>query len=141
MMLKLVRVTNAPDYTEGKLYVDGAHECYTIEDTDRFLEERGSEEKIYGKTAIPRGMYPVVISYSQRFKKEIIEIKDVPYFEGIRIHTGNTAGDTDGCIIVGSMNVSYDDGFVGNSKKAYERLHEKVKESIKRGDEVWIEIS
>lgn len=140
-MLKLIRVTNTPDYTEGKLYVDGAHECYTIEDPDRFLEERGAGAKIYGKTAIPRGMYPVVISYSPRFKKELIEIKDVPYFEGIRIHTGNTAVDTEGCIIVGSMNESDDDGFVGNSKKAYEKLHEKVEEALKRGDEAWIEIS
>lgn len=140
MMLKLVRVTNAPDYTEGKLYVDGAHECYTIEDTDRFLEERGRSAKIYGKTAIPRGMYPVVISYSPRFKKELIEIKDVPHFEGIRIHTGNTAEDTEGCIIVGSMNESDDDGFVGNSKKAYEKLHEKVEEALEKEDEVWLEV-
>jgi len=140
MTMKLVRVTNTPDFTEGKLYIDGAHECYTIEDTDRFLEEHGAGAKIYGKTAIPRGMYPVVISYSPRFKKELIEIKDVPYFEGIRIHTGNTAEDTDGCIIVGSVNESDDDGFIGASKKAYKKLHEKVKNALDKNEEVWIEI-
>ena len=138
MMIKVMRTTSASDFTEGKLYVDGAHECYTIEDTDRFLENGG--EKIYGKTAIPRGMYPVAISYSNRFKKDIIEIKDVPQFTGIRIHSGNTAADTDGCIIVGSINESDDDGFIGASKKAYRKLHEKVKNALDRNEEVWIEI-
>jgi hypothetical protein len=139
MKLKLARTTNGDDFTEGKLSVDDVQEFYTVEDTDRFLEDGG--EKVYGRTAIPRGIYPVVISRSNRFKKDLIEILNVPFFTGIRIHTGNSSKDTDGCIIVGSVNTQDDDDWVGGSRVAYEALHTKVKEALDENEDVTIEIS
>ena len=139
MKIKLVRTTNGDDFTEGKLYVNDVQECYTVEDTDRFLED--GNEKVYGKTAIPRGDYEVIISYSNRFKKELIEILNVPQFTGIRIHAGNSSRDTEGCIIVGSTNKQDDDNWVGNSKTAYKDLHTKIKEAIDNGEQVTISIT
>ena len=139
MKIKLVRTTNGDDFTEGKLYVNDVQECYTVEDTDRFLED--GNEKVYGKTAIPRGDYEVIISYSNRFKKELIEILNVPQFTGIRIHAGNSSRDTEGCIIVGSTNKQDDDNWVGNSKTAYKDLHTKIKGAIDNGEQVTISIT
>lgn len=96
MILVLKRNFKGPDYTIGKLYIDGHYFCDTLEDT-----VRPSGTKIAGRTAIPAGEYEVVKSYSPRFKKILPEILDVPGFTGVRIHAGNTAKDTDGCILLG----------------------------------------
>ena len=96
MILVLKRNFKGPDYTIGKLYIDGHYFCDTLEDT-----VRPSGTKIAGRTAIPAGEYKVVKSYSPRFKKILPEILDVPGFTGVRIHAGNTAKDTDGCILLG----------------------------------------
>lgn len=96
MKLTLKRNFKGPDYTIGKLYIDGHYFCDTLEDT-----VRPSGEKIKGKTAIPAGDYKVIKSYSPRFKKILPEILDVPSFSGVRIHAGNTAKDTDGCLLLG----------------------------------------
>ena len=82
MKLKLERLYLKPDYTIGKLYIDGKYFCDTLEDQVRDLAK---ERKIPGRTAIPAGVYEV----------------DVPGFDGILIHRGNTAEDTSGCILVG----------------------------------------
>ena len=96
MKLTLKRNFKGPDYTIGKLYIDGHYFCDTLEDTVRPIGE-----KIKGKTAIPAGDYKVIKSYSPRFKKILPEILDVPGFSGVRIHAGNTAKDTDGCLLLG----------------------------------------
>lgn len=96
MILVLKRNFKGPDYTIGKLYIDGHYFCDTLEDT-----VRPNDTKIAGRTAIPAGEYEVVKSYSPRFKKILPEILDVPGFTGVRIHAGNTAKDTDGCILLG----------------------------------------
>lgn len=96
MILVLKRNFKGPDYTIGKLYIDGHYFCDTLEDT-----VRPSGTKIAGRTAIPAGEYKVVKSYSPRFKKVLPEILDVPGFTGVRIHAGNTAKDTDGCVLLG----------------------------------------
>lgn len=88
-------------YTLGKLYVDNVLFCQTIEDEDRRLELGG--EKIYGKTAIPRGRYVVQLSFSHRFAKLLPEILDVPGFDGVRMHGGNTPDDTLGCVLMGQV--------------------------------------
>lgn len=96
MKLTLKRNFKGADYTIGKLYIDGHYFCDTLEDTVRPVGK-----KIAGKTAIPAGDYKVVKSYSPRFKKILPEILDVPGFAGVRIHAGNTAKDTDGCLLLG----------------------------------------
>lgn len=96
MKLTLKRNFKGADYTIGKLYIDGHYFCDTLEDTIR-----PANKKIAGKTAIPAGNYKVIKSYSPRFKKILPEILNVPNFTGVRIHAGNTAKDTDGCVLLG----------------------------------------
>jgi len=139
MRLKLFRTTNGDDFTEGKLFVDDVQECYTVEDTDRLLE-LFPQEKVYGKTAIPKGIYPITITYSNRFKKDLISINDVPDFTGVRIHSGNSSKDTEGCIIVGLVNTQDDDDWVGQSRLAYSKLHTKIKNALDKEEKVTIEI-
>jgi hypothetical protein len=140
MELKLVRKKGNALSVEGKLFINNGFQCYTVEDADRRLESTGISAKIDGKTCIPRGVYDVTISMSTRFKKFLIEVQDVPYFKGIRIHSGNSSKDTEGCIIVGSTNTRDDDDWVGNSKVAYEALHKKVKEALSKGETVTLEV-
>lgn len=140
MNLKLKRKKGTALFTEGKLFINNGFSCYTAEDADRHLESNGCNAKVDGKTCIPRGIYKVTISKSKRFGKFLIEILDVPCFNGIRIHSGNSSKDTEGCIIVGSINTKDNDDWVGGSKIAYEQLHKKVKEALSSGEEVFIEI-
>ena len=95
MKLKLTRHFFRPDRTIGEMEIDGKFFCYTLEDTVR---EAGV--KIPHETAIPAGIYKVVVSFSQRFKKRLPMLLDVPGFQGVRIHGGNTPEDTRGCILV-----------------------------------------
>ena len=138
MNIKLVRKFQKAGFTEGKLYINNGFECYTVEDTDRRLETGGI--KVQNQTAIPKGIYPITISISTRFKKFLIEVLDVPQFKGIRIHSGNSSEDTDGCIIVGSINARDDDDWVGGSHLAYERLHTKVKKALSDGEKITLEV-
>lgn len=138
MKLKLVRNTSTKGFTEGKLYVDGIFECYTIEDEDRKLESAGV--KVQNLTAIPKGIYNMTISMSNRFKKFLIEVLEVNQFSGIRMHSGNSSKDTEGCIIVGSINDRTNDDWIGGSKIAYEALHKKVKTALSNKEKVTLEI-
>lgn len=113
MKLELKRHTLTEKSTLGVLYLNGAHLCYTLEDVER----QGA--KVATKTAIPPGSYRVVIDLSARFHRLMPHILDVPGFTGIRIHSGNTAENTDGCILVGTTQ-SVD--FVGGSRKAFDQL-------------------
>lgn len=102
MKLLLLRETFSPISTLGTLYANGVKIGYTCEDRDRKLEEVPAA-KIHGQTAIPRGKYRVVLSFSNRFQKIMPEILTVPGFSGVRIHGGNTAEDTEGCPLLGSI--------------------------------------
>lgn len=138
MKLKLVRDTSTKGFTEGKLYIDGIFECYTIEDEDRKLESDGV--KVQNLTAIPKGIYNLTISMSNRFKKFLIEVLGVNQFSGIRMHSGNSSKDTEGCIIVGSINDRTNDDWVGGSKIAYEALHKKIKTALSNKQTVTLEV-
>ena len=128
MKLKLKRIAKKPDYTIGKLYIDDEYFCDTLEDTVRNLKE---EPKVPGKTAIPEGEYKAVLTVSPRFGRLLPRLLDVPFFEGILIHKGNTAKDTSGCILVGENKQK---GMVLNSayyeQKLVELLRDKAEISI-----------
>lgn len=104
--LLLERIYKAETYTIGKLYIDGVYFCDTLEDKVRDLNKDGDlddigEGKVYGESAIGYGIYKVVLTMSNRFKRLLPIIVDVKGFEGVRIHAGNKAADTLGCILVG----------------------------------------
>lgn len=138
MHIKIIRKNGNAKFTEGRMYVDGEFECYTIEDADRRLEAGGT--KIQNVTAIPRGTYEVVVTMSNRFKKKLPLLKDVPGFTGVRIHSGNSSKDTEGCIIVGAVNGSMDDDWVGSSKVAMSRLMPKIEDALAVKEKVILEI-
>lgn len=137
MKLKLIRIFGTEGFTEGKLYIDDVFECYTVEDEDRLLEAGGT--KVYGQTAIPKGSYEVILSMSPRFKKVLPEITDVPGFEGVRIHSGNSSKNTEGCIIVGSTNDREDDDWVGGSRVAMDQLMAKLA-TVTSGTKVYLDV-
>ena len=132
MKLELVRTMCGAVCTIGDLYVDGTHTCYTLEDV-----VRPDGEKIYGETAIPYGRYRVVVTFSNRFQRDLPLLLDVPNFTGIRIHPGNTAADTHGCILPG---MERHGDTVTHSRVAFTALFADIRDAIEQGEEVWIEV-
>jgi hypothetical protein len=132
MKLLLERKYLLPSYTIGKLSIDGIYFCDVLEDTVRvpFV-------KIPGETAIPYGTYIVTITYSDKFQREMPLLNDVPEYTGIRIHSGNTEADTEGCLLVGENKVV---GKVINSKITFDKLYPILKETFDKGEEITIEI-
>jgi len=105
MKLKLVREFFTPTETMGSLLIDGKFFCYTLEDKDRGLNQTDSIEairakKVKGQTCIPYGKYKVQVTPSNRFKRDMTAILNVPGFEGIRMHGGNTHLDSEGCPLI-----------------------------------------
>jgi dynactin complex subunit len=96
MLIEVKRFEFKDTHTIGKMYVDGVYECYTLEDVVR------NGTKVLGKTAIPIGEYKLIVDASVRFKQDMPHILNVPDFTGVRIHSGNTSADTDGCILLGT---------------------------------------
>ncbi len=117
--------------TIGELYVDGSFFCYTLEDIVR------DGPKVMHETAIPEGTYKVIINMSNRFKRLMPLLLDVPGFEGIRIHAGNKAGDTSGCLLVGMTKGS---NFIGQSVTAYDALFSKMKAAQQAGERIELTI-
>ena len=132
MNLTLIRQIFTEQSTIGSLSIDGVFECFTLEDT-----VRAPGIKIPGRTAIPYGNYEVIIDYSQRFARTMPHILNVPMFAGIRIHSGNTASDTEGCILLGA---SKGKDSIYESKSAFAKFYPKLEEALRRG-EVRIEIT
>lgn len=124
MNLKLVRIALKENYTIGKLYVDGVYFCDTIEDKDRGLDDSMTvreilNKKVKGETAIPTGHYDIEITYSPKYKRMMPLLIGVKGFSGIRIHSGNTSKDTEGCLLVGKNTKV---GMVTESRNTYQRL-------------------
>lgn len=140
MKLKLNRIALRKTYTIGKLYIDGKYFCDTLEDTVRDTNKSGKfdngEKKIKGKTAIPYGTYEIKWTYSPRFKKYTPQLMNVPQFEGIRIHAGNSNTDTEGCLLLGENKKV---GMVLNSRATINKFYQIIKEACSKG-KVTIEI-
>lgn len=130
-MIKLLvkREFFAETYTIGKLYVDGVYFCDTLENP-----VRPEGIKIPNETAIPYGTYEVIVNFSPKFKRILPRLLNVPMFDGILIHRGNSVKDTSGCILVGENKVK---GMVLNSTPYEEKLVELLKD--KKNIEITIE--
>lgn len=134
MELSIKRIHFNDVATIGQLFINGKVYCYTLEDTDRGLTQKMSlsqieKLKIHSKTAIPYGKYDVGITFSNRFKKLMPQIFDVNGFAGIRIHSGNTSEDTEGCILVGRKLIN--DNFISESRIVYNKLFTLLQEFCK----------
>lgn len=141
MELVINRKNRSELSTVGDLSINGLFECFTLEDTDRGLDQGQSidqikKAKVYAQTAIPAGRYEVAITFSNRFQKYMPLIMGVPGFEGIRIHSGNTAADTEGCILVGQV---MGEDAVACSRAAFSSLLAKLKAAEKK-EKVFITI-
>lgn len=134
LLKRLFTYSQQKPYTIGHLFINGQYFCDTLEDRIRDLS---IEPKIPKETAIPFGVYKVTITYSNRFKREMPLVNDVPYFSGIRIHSGNTSEDTEGCILVGENRVK---GKVVNSKLTFDKLYPILKDTFDKGEEILINI-
>lgn len=142
MEILLKRERSRGNATIGLLFVDGKHTCNTLEDVVRADPDPSTpqnEGKVYGETAIPAGRYRVGVTMSQRFQRPLPLLYDVPGFEGIRIHPGNKAVDTHGCILPGMM-AANDGQSVSESRVAFGVVFDKINDALQDGQEVWITI-
>ena len=146
MNLELKRIFKGKDYTIGRLFIDGKYFCDTLEDPVRQLDS--VDDKIYSKTAIPAGKYKIsmsIVSPKYSIRKSynwcggrLPKLIDVPFFEGILIHSGNTPDHTAGCILVGENKIK---GQVINSMNTLKNLWIKLNVADEMGEEIWIDIS
>ena len=143
MEIKLVREHFNSECAIGSLFIDGSH-LYTLEDVDRKLSQDDDlshvkDIKVFGKTAIPYGRYEVVMTFSNRFKKMMPLLLNVKGFDGVRIHSGNTDEDTEGCILVGYKKDVLNNQIL-QSRPAIGEVYMILSEAVKR-EKVYIEIT
>ncbi len=139
MRISLQRQQSTGDATLGALYINGTFACFTCEDVIRELPGVPvAQWKVWGKTAIPVGEYRVTIRHSAHFGCDKIHIEDVPGFSEIMIHEGNTAADTDGCILVGQTKTG--PNTIGGSKAALKELQPIVAAALAGGEAVTIQV-
>lgn len=132
MKLVLQRAPSSAHSTIGELSVDGRFECFTLEDVIR-----ATGIKVPGQTCIPAGHYEIQLTMSQRFSRVLPLLVNVPMFEGIRIHPGNTDADTEGCILVGWGNGADQ---IMQSRDAFASLFSKLRGAEARGESITIEV-
>ena len=153
MKLDVVRTQFGADATNSLLFIDGEFECYGLEDEIR-------DVKVYAESAIPLGEYEIKFrtvggfhtrtkarydsKYGEGWHLGMLELQDVPNFEFILVHSGNTDESTAGCYLVGNTQQDLDvskDGFIGSSRVAYEKMYPKVRDALVAGDKVTIKYS
>ncbi len=149
MKLDVVRTQFGEDATNGMLFINGVFECYTLEDEVR-------DVKVHSETAIPLGEYEVKLRteggfhtkykarYGAGFHKGMLWLQDVPNFQWILIHTGNTDQHTAGCLLLGETQQDLDkgkDGFVGGSGDAYKKAYPKIAKALLNDEKVTIKYS
>lgn len=152
MEIKVKRKWKKEAYTIGKMYINGEYVCDTLEDKDRGLTSNMSVAqicgvKVHGETAIPTGRYLVDMkTVSPRFggraqyqfcKGRLPRLCNTPGYQGVLIHIGNTAKDTDGCILVGDNKAV---GQVLNSTATFKKVYAKLKAADERREQIWITI-
>lgn len=135
MEIDVTRFSSTATTTLGRLAIGGRFECYTLEDVVR----PAGAPKVWGQTAIPAGRYEVRLTYSTRFHEVMPELLRVPGYEGIRIHAGNTAADTAGCLLTGTAH-DVARTCVFNSWRAYHALLLKMEAARARGEAIWLRI-
>ena len=143
MELKLERKYRNNNYCIDKLYINGKYFSDVLEDPDRGLTDNMSLEeikkiKIKGNTCIPYGTYNITITYSPRFKKNLPLLNNVKGFDGIRIHSGNTPQDTEGCLLPGFNKVK---GQVIDSRVTTDKLIAQIQQALNKGEKVTITIT
>ena len=153
MKIVIDRAWKKDTYTISRLFIDGVRFCDALEDRDRGLQSSDAintilSKKVYGETAIPRGEYEVTLSivspkyasvtwYNKLCGGKMPRLLNVPGFEGILIHPGNTALDTYGCILVGRNTVK---GKLTQSRDTFERLYKLMLAAHNRGEKILITI-
>lgn len=142
MEIQVNRIAKKGGYTIGRMSLNNEYFCDTLEDTDRGLNSTMSldevlAKKIKAQTAIPTGKYDVILTFSPRFKRVLPLLLSVKGYEGVRIHAGNTAEDTEGCLLVGENKIK---GQVLNSRATLERLMSVLLECEKRKEKISITI-
>ena len=142
MQLDLHRKWLKKGYSIGILSIRGNRICESVEDEDRGLKQTDGLEsikarKIKGQTAIPVGIYEIKDTYSPKYKKNVPLLLNVPGYEGIRIHPGNTAKDTEGCLVFGR---NTEVGKVTNSTYWTRIVVSAIRDALKKGEKVTINI-
>ena len=136
MELKVIRSVFSPTSSLGKMYIDGKFYAFTCEDTIRDLKSDGSG-KVQNKTGIEYGRYEVALTFSNHFQKYLPLLMNVKWFQGIRIHGGNTAENSEGCILIGAE---------GDMKSRIWNCASKVAnlvatlKTVEKKEKIWIEI-
>lgn len=156
MKLELKRIARKATYTIGRLYINGERFCDTVEDKDRDLNRNGvfdnGEKKVYAETAIPNGTYEITMKvqspkFSQRKEYNwwkvngrygyLPRLLNVPHFEGILIHAGQSARSSAGCVIVGYNTIV---GQVTDSMNVCKKLYPILQAASDRGEKITIEV-
>ena len=152
MELELKRIARRDTYTIGRLYIDGAYFCDTCEDKDRGLRQDlpvsvNQARKVRGQTAIPTGRYRVTLGVkSPKYSKKkqyaacngyVPRLINVPAFDGILIHIGNTAADSEGCILVGRNKKV---GMVIESTNTFWQLYSRLQTADRKGETIYITV-
>lgn len=143
MELKVSRYNTDKTFSDGLFFINGKFQCHTIEDGHK-------DVKVKGQTRIPNGRYEVTLrkeggfhtkylkEYGSDFHKGMLWVRNVPNFEYILIHVGNSAKDTDGCLLVGMTNSADEAGFIGGSKIAYRKIYPIIAKELEAGRKVFI---
>lgn len=138
MQIKVIREEFTDASTISSCYVDGVKVCYILEDKVREIPGKAvSEWKVQGRTAIPRGTYSVVVNASVRFKRDLPLLIDVPGYSGVRIHPGNCADDTEGCLLPG---LTKSENFVSKSRDAFDALFKLISDAYAKGEHIMLSI-
>lgn len=155
MKIQVKRVARKSTYTIGKVTIDGKYFCDSLEDTDRgvtqvmpFTSTGGANgywvapdggiiQKVYGKTAIPTGLYDACSYYWDKHKSYVVLLKRVSGFTGILIHNGTTADHSEGCILLGKNNIV---GRLDGNRMYMDALAARVMACEKRGEKVQVEV-